>query len=477
MFKKILVAPSYIWILAAAIFWLALLPLCSDWAGFIVDEGFTLYGAMRWAQGEIPHRDFFFLWTPGNLFFQKIFALLPLPAIWAGRIATLGFCLAILAALSESAKRMEISLRGQAFILCSAILWGFSHWNMPYASWPAIALTWWAILQTDRRFWLAGLLWALSFWFKQNIAILSFCGFFLLRFIQGERHSLRIISCFYLLGLLPGFLYFFITGAGKQFIQQIFLFPLTYREAMYLGLPWGDFRSARFFFWLLPFASFIAIAAAWFKNKKWDSFTVYFLAASLGIYAQVYPRLDFQHFLFVFPLAILWFVWAIERLAKPLWTRLAFLLGVGLIASGLFYGAQGIAAVLWPENILAGVRSRGLAAKYNAEIKSVENFLSQNHWQAGDPLLVLPHEETLYYLLGAKNPLPHNQFLPSYLEAFGDKPENALTLYREKGGRWVILGYAPVLEQAYPGILRDLSDNFILVQKLPYYFSIWRAKN
>src|SRR5690606_27985158 len=41
------------------------LGVLTDWVSFVVDEGYTSYAAQRWREGEWPHRDFFFLWTPG----------------------------------------------------------------------------------------------------------------------------------------------------------------------------------------------------------------------------------------------------------------------------------------------------------------------------------------------------------------------------------------------------------------------------
>jgi hypothetical protein len=200
-------------------------------------------------------------------------------------------------------------------------------------------------------------------------------------------------------------------------------------------------------------------------------------AGLIGAYLQIYPRFDFQHFLFGFPLAALALAWSAERVGVKWMKHLAVVVFVGVIISGFSVVGRQYLTVLKPENNLAGIRSRGKDALYNQEITEVQQFLLSQGWKEGEPLLILPHEETLYYLLRAKNSTPHNQFLPAYVESFGESQETVFTNYLNRGGKWAVLGYLPVLEKAAPFLAEEFPAKFSLEKKFPNYFSIWRAKN
>lgn len=469
-----------VWAALAFVYGALLLSVCSDWVGFIVDEGFTLYGASRMQAGELPYRDFFFLWTPGILYWQRLCeaagAFFGLAPLWAGRWGVLPFG-ALLVALAVHHTRLQSrSLWAAPLAGALAILWGTTLWNMPYASWNAAALAWLALTFFRRIPWLAGAILALAFWFKQNIGCgaLAMLAIFLL-WKQDWKTFGKILGGFALL-LLPGFLYFAAQGALQAFLWQVFYFPWVYREVMFLALPWRSLLSPRGFFFVFPI---LLVAAHLYARIRGENKQGLFLYGFLtfGIYYQVYPRFDFQHFLFVFAILLP----PLFALAEAARKELRWLAGLCVVLLGLTGAAE--QSGLWrmqfaPEHMLDGVKSRGLAAQLNREVEEVRTYLrTELGLKAGDPLLILPHEETIYALGGFRNLTPHNQFLPQYVEAFGDAQNRVLRQYREAGGKYVLLGYRPVLERAAPELANELQSRYQVRRKFPFYFAVWEPKN
>jgi hypothetical protein len=226
------------------------------------------------------------------------------------------------------------------------LLWAtfsFSLWNIPYSSWYAVFFALLAVSSLSRSLLLAGAFFALSFWFKQNIGILSCVGSAI--FFAREKSKLRFLISF-ALGLLIPFSLIGIFGGGfalSQSLRQIFLFPLRYPQLMgtapaasaiaapltaiglwllslfFLRAGAGS-RSAR----LLQVGVIVYIEVYFYRDPH-DFITAGFVLLSLlawpvsialrpkrehlylwlpgaGIFLQVFPRLDFQHFLFVSPL-------------------------------------------------------------------------------------------------------------------------------------------------------------------------------
>ena len=457
--------------------------ICSDLVGFLVDEGFTLYGARRVLHGEIPYKDFFFLWSPGVLYWHAAIQSYITDSLFAGRLAQLPFCAFLVAASIKITK--DRFLLPTSFALLAgfySLLWGFTLWNMPYASWYAIAFSMAAYLAIDKNIFIAGMFFALSFWMKQNVGILSCCGaifFFLLS--KNKKNILLLIGGFSLL-FIPGVFFFYTKAALQEFTAQVFLFPLVYKTTMFKGLALSDISFSRFFFYLLSFLVW-PCAAFFFRREKniklRRELLLYWLCA-FGAFLQVYPRIDFQHVLFSFSLGMPLYMYILQNVWKKpnsIVSKLFFTFpAVLLFIGGIQENAKLFYEKIMPEEKIFGLATRGEKALVLKEAEVMMREL-QLQLPKGAPLLFYPHMETLYYLGEFNNPTPHNQFLPGYIEFFGDAQVEILPMFEERGGSILVYTRNSGLEPATAAFFSMMQKEYFEYKRYPKLFSLYKKKS
>lgn len=496
----------------------------TDWVGFAVDEGFTAYGAQRVREGQVPHRDFFFLWTPGILYLHAL--LQELGASAAGeRMASLAASVLSGVLALRWGRRLGLVRAELAWLALLLAAWSFPLWNVPYSSWFAIALALVAV-ECGRRSWLlAGLVYAGAFWFKQNVGILAAGGSALwLLADAGSRRRVLELGAGLGVGIALPFLGFAIAGGGAaaQAFSQIFVFPFTYRMVMAEPLPEGifswpciftgvwvlslylqgatekvrlwsraaavvvvcvalsrqgrDFFLGMFFLWSMLgwLFSFVLLAAAPAARRRAAAFL---LLPAAGAFLQVYPRWDYQHFLFSFPLAALALCLGLHelRLRYPTLPKAwPYLPVIVLFVAGAFFQGRLIFLHRYGSVDPVGFVSAGEGQRLNGEMAAVKDYLVKLGLRPGDPILVMPNATSFYRFSGFRNPTPHDQFFPRYVEAFGASEETVLDRYEAAGGAYVVLQrhsrlgfFAPVLE-------RYLQAGYEEIKQFPEHFSVWR---
>ena len=515
--------------LLVALYGAIFLPVLTDWVSFIVDEGFTSYGAQRLREGQWPHRDFFFLWTPGILGWHALLQSVGLG--WIGeRASALLFSAFTPAAVWAVAKAGGFPIRHRLTFFFLVVAWGYSLWNIPYASWYAVACGMAAIWLLPRSVWAAGLAWALAFWFKQNVGILGFGGALAVLVWDREgRRAAKFLIAFTLGLALPFAVFGFFGGreALVQALRQIFFFPISYPRLMgtFPGREMFSSPLVAFGLWLLTlftlrpdleprlprmlrgllliylfyclyskpgifllgwfllisvmawiFAGGLALAELATEERR--RFFAFFLPA-LGMFCQVAPRFDFQHVLFVFPLSLLCLLWAEERLSvRYRWLKGAPLyLPLILLALGGGYFQLRTHFLRWNgQRDALGMISYGEGHRNNEEMKSVMDFLAAEGLKRGDPILVLPNATSFYNWSGLRNPTPYDQFFPGYVEAFGGRQADVLPAYEKAGGRFLVWQRYSGLELNAPELAAAIPTRYFLRKEFPYHFSVWEKK-
>lgn len=499
----------------------------TDWIGYAVDEGFTAYGAQRLREGMIPYRDFFFLWTPGILGLHA--ALQEAGVSAAGeRIASL------LASAATGALVLrwgvEVGLNKAERILLGLLLlvWGFTLWNIPYSSWFAVCLAAFAVRSGQQQKWLqTGMLFALSFWFKQNVGILAAAGMMLaVIFTQPRPALLRLSGSFFAGIILPFGFFYLVFGmpALAPAMKQIFLFPLTYRNLMAEPLPikmmaapiaaFGIWIISLYFFRATPRIKTLAQAAVvvyasvglmregrafylgsfflfgivawggsflaiWLEDKKRRSELLLLWLPLFGAFLQVYPRWDFQHFLFVFPLSAFFLLWLFSRVReKYQWIPGAWIQmpAIFLLLGGGVHQARVNFFHIYGERDPVGFISFGDGHKLNVEMAEVREYLEKLGLPKGGNILVMPNATSFYRFSGFANPTPHDQFFPGYVAAFGRSESNVLAEYERAGGQFIVVQKRSRMEEFAPDLLASLKLNYEPAKDFPVHFSVWKKK-
>ncbi|NUM87821.1 MAG: hypothetical protein HUU37_01320 [Bdellovibrionales bacterium] len=495
------------------LWWLLFLPSGQNWIGVVVDEGFVHHGAQRVLAGEVPHRDFFFLWTPGILWLHALAQTLTGEFLYTGRLLVVGQGLVLLWLQLRMAR--DLGLGGAARILLWILVavWGVSAWNMPYASWNAILCAWAAAHLLPRKPLVAGALLALSFWFKQNVGLYAMAAvgaWGLWKSSPVARRALVTAAAgvgggWALFALLAG------GGAALQAWRQWFVFPLTYREVMAHPLPTREMllafgvalvalggearRSRRLLFFPVAAALFYAFSRSWGFASATESFFFLavllafplFLAARrkelagiraetwlvLGVTAacglQLYPRFDRAHFVFSFSVAVVPFVAALARLPR-VWAAAWTLV---ILAGGAQENAAALRAA-WGGERIFGLGARGDAAAYLGEMREVIDWLRRERGlKEGSPLVQIPVTTLFWPVSGFKNPTPHVQFFPQYVEAFGGRQDQVLGEAERNGAKLVVLDRWAETERWAPELYFSLITGWRETKRFPSHFSVW----
>lgn len=526
--------PSLCALLAFAAAYLAYgawqLPVLTDWISSAVDEGYTSYAAQRIREGDWPHRDFFFLWTPGTAYFHALLQALGFDWVGERAVTLVAACTSSLLVLGW-AKDWKLSSGDRALLMLLLFGWSFTLWNIPYSSWYAVLWALVAIRLVPVNMLFAGLFFGLAFWFKQNVGILATCGAAAWLFLEGRRREIFwLVGVFGLVLLLP-FSAMFIWGGSEALLQalrQIFLFPLRYPSLMGVTPPKSQLAAplTAFGLWILSlfflrnrvsqrsaglmqFGLLAYIGTYALKNPSdfvhgsffllcilaWPlSITVEFLKGDragfrrflqiwlpgLGVFLQVFPRVDFQHFLFVFPITALLLLRTFSTLRQRYdflasgWVRLPAIL---LAAGGLFLQWQVLRIHLVGQIDPMGRVSESAYYRLNEEVAAVRRFLLNDGLQEGGSLLVLPNATSVYRWTGFRNPTPHQQFFPGYVESFGVRESNVLPDYRARGGKYLVVQERSGLEQNYPEVSAQIERDYEELKRFPEHFTIYAPRS
>ena len=502
------------------------LKVMSDWPGFMIREGYTTYGAERLRDGEWPYRDFFFLWTPGVLALHALLQELGASAV-VERGASLLAAVGSAALIFHEARRWHLTRRERGYLMALLFLWSFPLWNIPYSSWYAVFAVLLGIRCRHRSWAGAGVLFALSFWFKQNIGILAAIGMLASLTAFRQWRSLAQFAGAYLASAVLPFLPLWLIAGDAWLhaaISQVFLFPVKYPALMGRGLPAFAVGSPLITLGLWVCSLYLSMAAPLPRNlarglavahasyaiatEGREYFAGFFLLLSLvawggsllfltqekkserdpilflwlpcfGAFLQIYPRADFAHFLFVFPLSaafLVWFLGRIPRRYPVVAASWAFFPGMLLVLGGLLFQGRAVFTRYYGAEDAAGFYSYGESYRLDEEMAAVRQHLREQGLKDHDPVLVMPNATSFYRFAGLRNPTPHNQFFPGYVEGFGSRQSDVLPGFERAGGRYIVLQYGSDLERLAPELDRELKLRYEEQRRFPYHFSVWRKR-
>lgn len=309
------------------------------------DEGIVAYGAMRILKGDIPYRDFWTLYAPGEFYLLavifKIFGIgIKLTRLFAITVLALTVCsiyflikklcsrifgfLAFLLSLTWLKSYMVYNRPGQTailfFILCSFALINF--------------------INSGQDKWLItlGILSGIIGLFRQDFGFYIFTSIFLvILFIQLNhvkekewkvklslilKNELCLFFGFFIV-FLPLIIYLIINSAFRDFINDVIVFPVTiYPKVRDLPFPGLKADSLIFYLPLLVFllTSIRLLSYNW-RVKIEDAvawLTLFFLFSGLGLFNYTNLRTCRAHLLPTMIPAIMLFILLFHNLLNNL---------------------------------------------------------------------------------------------------------------------------------------------------------------
>lgn len=428
----------------------------------IYDEGIIVFGAQRVLQGDLPYRDFWTQYSPGQLYvlaglFQAFGSNIMVERWWDVIIRSL----LALSMLAVAARLTHWKLALPVWLL--AVLWieDYGFFGYPIFAGLMFALaSLYAMLRgyTDRR-WLfaAGVLLGLCFAFRHDMAVylgaaqvIGFVPAFFLR-RTDERASLlkRVLATVKLalpwvagaaLIMLPIIVYFVLNAPVSELINQLFLFPLIeFPKVRDLPYPRLNWRSN-----VLPFyAPFLVytlalVVALMIFIREWKDDARFFnawgivMVALFGLFGfnQARVRSDTIHTVHFFLvsltlLPVLFRGWG-QRASVPAQAISAVAVIVGFVA--LIDPINGYVQMLADRDVnkaalTAEAQASTLARARGAIVNPEQNFVVreiQRLTQPGEYVYaglarhdkIFANDVMLYFLMDRKSPTRYQELHP-----------------------------------------------------------------
>ena len=366
----------------------------------LYDEGLSVYGAARILNGDIPYRDFWTLYAPGQFYLLAGLFKLIGPSIVAERVLTV----VILALSAFCIYLLSCRLVPPNFALLTWLLtlgW-FKKWTAYSYSYPAQPALLFSILSClslanflhgEKKRWLilSGLCTGLVTLFRQDFGFYTFAATALVIFVWAyvnlykEGKALRIsiaralnIILQHCAGLiviiLPALFYFFSKGTLANLFSDLILFPIkVYPKVRHLPFPGLSFNTAIFYFPLLIFslAAFkiifqLRLRSLW-TQRDWLILLCLLLGGALLNHLRL--RAEIRHLFAVTVPAIILLVYLVfDFLQKHLFKKAAyyrtaiwaaaFLAAIPLLVNSILFDGRLLTytSLGWPSQLS---RSRG----------------------------------------------------------------------------------------------------------------------
>lgn len=390
----------------------------------LYDEGYILNSALRTINGEVPYKDFHFVYTPGSIYIVLVGFFLFGKSVLAERLITVAFAILTSFLLLMIARKISKNKFYQALTVSFYIVWGPLHtnfsWPVTYAVFSGILTSYFWLNGVEKQrkifFHLAGTATLLTFLFKQNFgfAIIICC---LISFIiTREIRKVKFIITYFVgfsIPLLIFLLYLFQTKALFPFFDDFYIF--TIKRIVVDGTLSTSFiyhespvlLFAKFGFYILPVIC--SCYAIFLSFKKKNNLLFLPIFCLLYYFFGIRPTTDYIHVTPLLAITSIPFVQCVasihnRRIKKFLFLSMIILIGIGFYR-GLWNGYY-----KWEEPL---IKSGSFMNNNNIRIWVDENkkiFINQyvsyidSYTKPSDYIFVNEYEPFLYFVVNRKNP-------------------------------------------------------------------------
>lgn len=288
----------------------------------IYDEGIVVYGANRVLDGDIPYRDFWTMYAPGQFYMVALLYKLFGIGLFVVRVysAVINFLIAVLAYLIVR-KFTEHKIALLAFIFTAFWMGG---WGMFYGS-PTPVGTFWSLFsilfivdflckRRERSLIIAGLITGITAIFRHDIGGYTFISSTLVLipyiYLNSQKNLAKTLKIWskYLVGtiitFLPIAIYFLANVPIRDLIYDLIIFPSKiFPRVRDLPYPRFSFEFNTFLFYIPIIVYLITIFELFlniknlkkFREKEWS--TVLLVILGILFFNQAWVRSDVPHLL------------------------------------------------------------------------------------------------------------------------------------------------------------------------------------
>src|ERR1700731_2596491 len=463
-----------------------------DWR----DEGLLAYGAVRVADGEIPHRDFVSLQPPLSFYTTAALFKICGTSLATLRIFGLSIFLLLPFLIYGIARTLTVSPILSFAAAAPACVLGLPYvYFVPLAAWQGIVASFAAVLlfipaALSKQQWLAipaGLLSGVSLFLRHDQAVYTIISIFALAsalsFVRADsisKTNLKRALFFWLAGIgviaVPSIFIWWRIGALPEMFRQLIVFPFaTYRKTS--SLPFPKFTAARsildtavvLLFYLPPFVQ--AIAALYLVQSLFrglfrlrEAALLFLTMWSALFYLQVTVRSDQTHLLLTLPPFFLLTAFGYSIVRETIAKRRAIDITLSIILAAL------AGSFLWILRSIAlpdvsqateplaldrgGVRveQAGGVASF---VKSLQAYVPPTR-----SILALPYQPMFYFLCERRNPTRWNYLWPGDQTA-GDHERFIDEAERDPPAVLLLLSEQRELDTYAPAIIAYVDAHYI----------------
>ncbi|MDO8269608.1 MAG: glycosyltransferase family 39 protein [Candidatus Levybacteria bacterium] len=392
------------------------------------DEGYILHSAEKIFDGQIPYRDFHFVYTPLSIFLTWISFVIFQPSILSSRI------LMILIALLSSGlifKTIMYATKNKLYATIAVLTfvsWGPTHinfaWPVMFAIFTAFLFSFLLLKFTDSRksryLFLAGIAAFFVFLAKQNFGIailIPSAIFFSIKHARSLKYTLPFIYG-YLWGIIFFAVYLLATGSFAPFLYDLYDFTIKrifINESLTTNFIYKDtliVMLSRTAFYLLPLALSLAAFILLFLRRR---FHLLFLPATVAVFyiVGIRPTTDYTHLvpllsLCGIPLALYlrFNIQSTIRMLILIFTFTFIFLGFN---TALFKGYYRWDTPLTKHNNFSSNPKINifLNDKFYNEFKELQN-IADTYTATDDYIFVNSYNPLLYFVMNRKEPTKNN---------------------------------------------------------------------
>ncbi len=403
------------------------------------DEGYVLQAGQRILHGELPYRDYFFVYTPLSAYITAGAFLLFGQSVIASRVVVLFFSIAALIAVWLIAKRLTKNTYVIAITVLFFTVWSPLHTNF---SWPVVyslTFTLWNVycflqfLETKQYRYVvfAGLLTSLVFLTKQNFGAAVLANGIIMFLCIKEIRTRKSFIMFTVPFLLPIILFviqIYLSGSVSGTVENFYYYFFKKLIIDHNGstpfiyiLPSFVKTLIKAFFYLSPLI--ISVATLIYSLLKKRN-TYFFLSTTTVLYylTGIRPVTDIVHLTPLVSLLCLPYLEFVVMEKSKISQLIATLVAGVFILVGL-YNAFFNGYYKWEQPLIKQTVYQKdsrlqifLDDKSAREIKHVTKFIDQNS-KINDYIFIYHYVPTFYFLADRKNATRFIYIHPNVLDS------------------------------------------------------------
>ncbi len=397
------------------------------------DEGWVIHPAQRVLQGDVPYRNFHYIYTPGSLYITALSFIMFGKSILATRIMAFIFTIISILTIFQISKILKFNLISLLVAILMFIVWLPLHINF---SWPVVYSTGFYLLslysllifyknKANSYLFLAAVCGFLTFFFKQNFGAAAFLSSLIIIFITDNKDRFRSLG-YYLVGfLVPSLIWLGYLVLSKSFIP--FLNDTYYLLWLGRGVQSTPFiylapilsEIAKTSLYLMPLL--ISLSALYLlKNNNRILFAIPIFTGLFYLFG-IRPTTDFTHYIPLIAISGLSLGVILTKITQKRLKIFIGFLSFILIVLGL-YTAFFRGYYTWNPTILNYDKTINnnrigiyVDSKSKYDITYLENLVNSTT-NKSDYVFIEKFSPLLYFILDRKNPTPY-EFISPYLSS------------------------------------------------------------